>query len=120
MKDQASLILAASDGRRVELPLLPEALTRSRTGDVSGERLEFVTHLDDRLGEGRTSTASTLAALSALRDVSELQWGKRRFRGTLAELIVTETAFQEELEPIAATLRITFDVSSRTDQTSTE
>jgi hypothetical protein len=120
MKDQPSLVLAARDGRRVVLPLLPETLTRSRTREASGERLEFVTHLDDRLGDGRTSTADTLAALSALGDVSELHWGKRRFRGTLAELTITETAFQNELEPIAATLQITFDVSPGEGQTSSE
>jgi hypothetical protein len=120
MKDQATLILAAADGRRVELPLLPETLTRSRTREASGERLEFVTHLDDRLGDGRTSTADTLAALSALADVSELHWGKRRFRGTLGELTVTETAFQDELEPIAATLHIAFDVSPGKAHTSPE
>jgi hypothetical protein len=41
-------------------------------------------------------------------DVSELHWGKRRFRGTLAELTVTESAFQEELEPIAAAIQLAF------------
>jgi hypothetical protein len=42
--------------------------------------------------------------------VSELQWGNRRFGGTLAQLTVTETDFREELEPVAATIRVAFDL----------
>jgi hypothetical protein len=111
VKGQPPLALMAADGRRVDLPLLPETLVRSRTADSTGERLEFVAHLDDRLGNGLATTASTVSALAALGgDVTELRWGKRGFRVSLAELTVTETAFQEALEPIAATIRLAFDV----------
>lgn len=105
-----SLTLVASDGSRVGLPLLPETLVRTRTAEASGERLEFVAALDDRIGEGQTTTADTISALAALTDVSELRWGDRRFRGNLAELTITETAFRVGLEPIAATIRVAFDV----------
>lgn len=108
MKDRPSVTLVASDGSRVGFPLPPEALARSRT--ALGERLELVTHLDDRLADDTATTANTISALAALSDVGELQWGDRRFRGSLAELTITETAFKEDLEPIAATIRIAFDV----------
>jgi hypothetical protein len=121
VEDKASLILVASDGRRVVFPLLPETLVHRRTPDTSGERLEFTTHLDDRLEDELGTTAVTISALSEVSDaVSELHWGKRRFRGTLAELTVTETAFQDELEPIAATLHITFDVAPWKDPARSE
>jgi hypothetical protein len=111
MKDEVSLTLVASTGHRVDLPLLPETLVRRRTADGSGERLELVTHLDDRLSNETAATAGILSALTELiGDVSELRWGKRRFRGNLSDLTVTETAFQEELEPIAATIQLAFDV----------
>jgi hypothetical protein len=90
---------------------------RSRTADAIGERLEFVAQLDDRLGDEQTSTATTISALAALGgDVSELRWGKRRFRVSLAELTVTETAFQQELEPIAATIQLAFNVIPAEEQ----
>jgi hypothetical protein len=109
MKDEVSLTLVASTGHRVDLPLLPETLVRRRTAD--GERLELVTHLDDRLGNDTSATAGILSALTEVSgDVSELRWGKRRFRGSLSDLTVTETAFQEELEPIAATIQLAFEV----------
>lgn len=112
MKDRPSAALVGVNGQRVVLPLLPETLVRSRTADTSGERLEFVAHLDDRLGQGAAPTAGTISALAALGgDISELRWGKRRFRVRLAELTVTETAFQEELEPTAATIELAFDVT---------
>jgi len=110
MRGRPSLTLVGPDGPRVGLPLVPEALVRTRTANGSGERLEFVAALDDRLGDDETTTAETISALTALNDVSELHWGDRRFRGWLAELTVTETAFQKELEPIAATIRIAFEV----------
>lgn len=111
MKDEVSLTLVASTGRRVDLPLLPETLVRRRTADSSGERLELLTHLDDRLGNETAATAGILSALTELSgDVSELRWGKRRFRVSLSHLTVTETAFQEELEPIAATIQLAFEV----------
>jgi hypothetical protein len=111
MRDRPSVALVASDGSRVAFPLPPEALARSRT--ALGERLELVTHLDDRLGEDAATTADTISALAAVSDdVSELHWGERRFRGSLAELTVTETAFREDLEPIAATIRLVFDLLS--------
>jgi hypothetical protein len=117
MKGQPPLALIAANGRRVVFPLLPETLMRSRMADTFGERLEFVAHLDDRLGNGPATTASTISALAALSgDISELGWGKRRFRVSLAEFTVTETAFQEELEPIAATIRLTFDVIPAEEQ----
>jgi hypothetical protein len=110
MKEGRSLNLVATDGSRVGLPLFPDTLVRTRTADGPGERLEFVAALDDRLGEGGPMTADTISAIAALSDVSELQWGKRRFRGTLAELTITETAFRDDLEPSAATIRLAFDV----------
>jgi hypothetical protein len=111
MKRQPPLVLIAANGRRVVFPLLPETLVRSRMADTAGERLEFVAHLDDRLGNGPATTASTISALAALSgDVIALHWGNRRFRVNIAELTVTETAFQEELEPIAATIQLAFDV----------
>jgi hypothetical protein len=117
MKDEVSLTLVASTGHRVDLPLLPETLVRRRTADSSGERLELVTHLDDRLGNETAATAGILSALTELRgDVSEVRWGKRRFRGSLADLTVTETAFQEELEPIAATIQLAFEVHPEEEQ----
>lgn len=117
MKGQPPLALIAANGRPVVFPLLPETLTRSRTADASGERLEFVAHLDDRLGNGPATTASTISALAALGgDVSELRWGKRRFRVSLVELTVTETAFQEELEPIAATIQLALNVIPAEEQ----
>jgi hypothetical protein len=109
MKDRPSVTLVAPDGARVIFPLPPEALTRGRT--ALGDRLEFVTHLDDRLGDDTATTADTISALAAVSDdVSELHWGERRFRGSLAELTVTETAFRDNLEPVAATIRLAFDV----------
>jgi len=115
MKDRPSVTLVASDGARVVFPLPPEALGRSRT--ALGERLELVTHLDDRLGDDTATTAHTISSLVAVSDdVSELHWGDRRFRGSLAELTVTETSFREDLEPIAATLRVAFDVSPDEEQ----
>jgi hypothetical protein len=118
MKDHPSLILVAPDGRRVVFPPLPETLVRGRTADAHGERLELVTHLDDRLGDERGTTAEMIWALSTLsEEVSELHWGKRRFRGTLAALTVTETGFNEELEPIAAMVQLAFDVSPDEEQT---
>ena len=117
MKGQPPLALIAANGRRVVFPLLPETLVRSRTADRFGERLEFVAHLDDRLGNGPATTASTISALATLSgDVIDLRWGDRHFRVTLAELIVTETAFQEELEPIAATIQLAFDVIPAEEQ----
>jgi hypothetical protein len=111
MKGQPSLTLVASDGASVTFPLLPETLVRSRTADMVGERLELVAHLDDRLGNGPATTADTISALAALSgDVSELRWGERLFRVRLAELTVTETAFHEGLEPIAATIQLALDV----------
>jgi hypothetical protein len=108
MKGGPSLTLVAPDGTRVALPLVPETLMRTRT--PSGERLEFVAALDDRLGEGEAMTGETISALTALSDVTELQWGDRGFRGGLAELTVTETAFGQELQPVAATVRLAFEV----------
>jgi hypothetical protein len=108
VKDRPSVALVAPDGARVVLPLPPESLARSRT--ALGERLGLVAHLDDRLDDDAPPTADTISALTAAEDVSELHWGERRFRGRLAELTVTETAFREDLEPIAATIRIAFDV----------
>lgn len=71
-----------------------------------------MTHLDDRLGEDAARAADTISALAAVSDdVSELHWGERRFRGSLAELTVTETAFRDDVEPIAATIRLAFDVT---------
>ena len=115
MKERRSLAFVASDGSRVDLPLLPETLVRTRTADPPGERLEFVAALDDRLEDDAVLTADTISALAALTDVSELRWGERRFRGTLAELTVTETAFRDDLEPTAATIRIAFEVTSDDD-----
>ena len=112
MKARRSLALVTADGSRVDLPLLPETLVRTRTAERSGERIEFAAVLDDRLGEGEAMTADTISALAALSGVGELHWGDRRFRGTLAELIVTETAFRDDLEPMAATVRIAFDIIS--------
>ena len=117
MKDRPPLTLVTADGARVVFPLLPETLVRGRTAEGAGERLEFVTNLDDRLGDDTATTADTISALGALSgDVSELHWGKRRFRGDLAEVTVTETGFNEELEPVAATIRLTFDVVPAEDE----
>jgi hypothetical protein len=55
-----SLSLVAPDGTRVGLPLVPETLVRTRTPEGSGERLEFVATLDDRLGEVEITTADTV------------------------------------------------------------
>jgi hypothetical protein len=116
MKDRPSLTLIA-DGARVDFPLLPETLVRTQTADASGERLEFVTNLDDRLGDDTATTADTLSALAAgSSNVSEVHWGERRFRGDLAQLTVTETGFNEELEPIAATIRMSFEVIPAEDE----
>ena len=116
MKERRSLALVASDGSRVDLPLLPETLVRTRTADPPRERLELVAALDDRIEGGAVLTADTISALAALTDVSELHWGDRRFRGTLAELSVTETAFRDDLEPTAATIRIAFDVTTEKEK----
>jgi hypothetical protein len=117
MKGRPSLTLVAADGARVVFPLLPETLVRTRTAEGAGERLDFVTNLDDRLGDDTATTAATISALTAASsDVSELHWGERRFRVRLAELTVTETGFNEELEPIAATIRLTFDVIPAEDE----
>jgi hypothetical protein len=117
MKRQPTLALIAANGRPIDFPLSPETLVRSRTAHTFGERLEFVAHLDDRLGNGPATTASTISALAALSDdVTELHWGKRRFRVSLAELTITETAFQEELEPIAATIQLAFNVIPAEEQ----
>lgn len=117
MKDRPSLTLVGSEGSRVVFPLLPETLVRTQTAEAAGERLAFVTNLDDRLGNGSATTADTVSALAALStDVSELRWGERRFRVSLADLTVTETAFNEELEPIAATIRLALDVVPAEDQ----
>ena len=117
MKDRPSLTLVGSEGSRVDFPLLPETLVRTRTAEGAGERLDFVTNLDDRLGDDTATTADTISALAELSgDVSELHWGDRRFRGHLAELTVTETGFNEELEPVAATIRLTFDVTPTEDE----
>ena len=111
MKDRPSLTLVGSEGSRVVFPLLPETLVRSRTAEGASERLEFVTNLDDRLGDGPATTAETISTLTALSgDAGELHVGKRRFRVSLAELTITETAFQEDLEPVAATIHLAFDV----------
>lgn len=112
MKGHPSVALVAGDRRRVVFPLAPEALVRRRTPDKLEERLEFVAHLDDRLGEGPPSTAHTISALAALGgDVTELSWGSRRFRVNLAEMTITETALREDLAPIAATIKLAFDVT---------
>lgn len=117
MKGRPSLTLVAADGARVVFPLLPETLVRARTAEGAGERLEFVTNLDERLGDDTATTAGTLSALTALSDdASELHWGERRFRVRLAELTVTETSFNDELEPIAATIRLTLDVIPAEDE----
>jgi hypothetical protein len=68
MKDQPSLTLVAADGARVVFPLLPETLVRTRTAEGAGERLDFVTNLDDRLGDDTATTAETISALAALGD----------------------------------------------------
>jgi hypothetical protein len=117
MKDRPSLTLVGSEGSGVVFPLLPETLVRSRTAERSGERLEFVTHLDDRIGDETDSTAEIISAIAELSgDISELHWGERRFRVRLAELTVTETGFNEELEPISATIRLTLDVIPAEDE----
>jgi hypothetical protein len=111
MKDRPSLTLVGSEGSRVDFPLLPETLVRSRTAEGAGERLAFVTYLDDRLGDDTGTTDDTISALTAVSsDASELHWGERHFRVRLADLTVTETAYNEELEPTAATIRLTLDV----------
>lgn len=111
MNGQPSVALVASDGRRVVFPLAPETLVRRWTPEGLEERLEFVAHLDDRLGEGPPATGHTISALAALGgDVTDLFWGSRRFRVDLAELTVTETAFREDLGPIAATIKLALDV----------
>jgi hypothetical protein len=111
MTDRPSLTLVSADGARVVFPLLPEALVRTRTADAAGERLEFITSLDDRIGDGPATTADTISALAELSaDITALHWGKRRFLVGLADMAVTETAFNKELEPIAATIRLAFDV----------
>jgi hypothetical protein len=100
-----------SDRPNLALPLLPETLVRHRTTDGSGERLEFEAYLDDRLAGGGGTTSSTISTLSALgEDVGELHWGNRRFPVRLADLRITETAFHEDLEPIAATIRLALEV----------
>ncbi|HUG88244.1 MAG TPA: hypothetical protein VMP42_05705 [Actinomycetota bacterium] len=111
MKGRPSLALVAGSKRSIVFPLLPETLVRSRTEDPSMERLELVAHLDDRLEHGSATTAETISALGALGDeVSELRWGNRRFPGRIAGVTVTETAFREDLEPIAATIHLAFEV----------
>ena len=86
---------------------------------ADGERLELVIHLDDRVGEDSASAASILSDLAAVSgDMAELRWGKRRFRGSLSELTVTETAFREDLEPIAATIRLVVDVITEEEEIS--
>ena len=72
MKARRSLALVAADGSRVDLPLLPETLVRTRLAERSGERIEFAAVLDDRLGEGEAMTADTISALAALSGVGEL------------------------------------------------
>ena len=109
--------MVGSEGSRVVFPLLPETLVRTRTADAAAERLEFVTSIDDRLGDDTATTADTISALTAVSgDLSELHWGERRFRVRLAELTVTETGFNEELQPNAATIRLTFDVIPAEDE----
>lgn len=111
MNDGPPVILLTGDGRRISLPILPETLVRRRMDDAAGERLEFVAHLDDRLGDTPTTSARTLETLATLSDdVEELRWGSRRFPVRLVGSTVTETAFQEKGEPIAATITFGFEV----------
>lgn len=111
MKDRPSLTLVAGRERGIVFPLLPETLVRTRTADRSVERLEIVAHLDDRAEQGSATAAETIASLDALGDeVGELRWGDRRFPGRIAGVTVTETAFRDDLEPIAATIQLSFDI----------
>lgn len=117
MKGGPSLALVAGRKRSIVFPLLPETLVRSRAAHPSMERLELVVHLDDRMEQGSATTAETISALDALGDeVGELRWGERRFPGRLAGVTITETAFREDLEPIAATVQLAFDVMPAGEQ----
>lgn len=110
MSERRSVQLVGDDGTIVALPLVPETLTRHRTGDDKTERLAFTAHLDDRHGDGSPATAAVLDALAGLEAIVELEWGERSFRVELAEITITETAFDKDLHPLAATIEFGLDV----------
>jgi hypothetical protein len=88
---------------------VPETLIRQQISDAGGGRLEFTAYLDDRHALGSTTTADTLEALSASGAIVRVQWGKRSFAVGSGEITITETAFDDELEPIAATIQFIFE-----------
>ena len=102
--------LVGDGGQIVVLPLVPETLIRQQVGDAGAVRLEFTAHLDDRHALGSTTTADTLEALATSGAIVRVQWGKRSFAVGAGELTITETAFDDELEPIAATIQFVFEV----------
>ena len=102
--------LVGKDGHPVVLPLVPETLTQHQMSDTGAVRLEFTANLDDRHALGSITTADTLEALAAVGAIVEVQWGKRSFGVGAYELTIAETAFDDELEPIAATIQFVFEV----------
>jgi hypothetical protein len=110
VSERPPLALVAADGRRIDLPLVPQTLTRSRPASGSG-RIELTVDLDDRLDDGAPPTVTVLAMLDAMGDtVAELVWGERSFRVRLSSLAVTETAFGPALQPIAGTVELILEV----------
>jgi len=101
--------LVGDGGQSVVLPLVPETLIRQQISDARGGRLEFTAYADDRHALGSTTTADTLEALSASGAIVRVQWGKRSFAVGSGEITITETAFDDELEPIAATIQFIFE-----------
>jgi hypothetical protein len=111
MTDRGRVALVAADGRAVVLPQTPDRITRSRATGAPAS-LMFVAELDDRLGSG-TGTADVVEALWGLEpELTRLEWGARRFATTAASITVTETAFDADLRPIAATVEVSLELAA--------
>ena len=107
---ERAIQLVGTGGQIVMLPLVPETLIRHQMSETGAMRLEFTAHLDDRHALGSITTADTLEALAAVGAIVEVQWGKRSFGVGAYELTIAETAVDDELEPIAATIQFVFEV----------
>lgn len=111
MTDHGRVALVTADGRAVELPQTPDRLTRSRASGAPVS-MTFVAELDDRLGSG-TVTADVVEALWGLEaELTRLEWGTRSYATTAASITVTETAFDGDLRPIAATVEVSLELAA--------
>lgn len=108
MSEQAGVVLVAADGRTVALPQTPDRL--SHAVGSGRDTLEFVAEIDERLDQHHT-VRTTLQSIEAIADtVTELRWGGRVFSVSRAAFVITETAFDAKLAPIAASVAVTLDV----------